>query len=135
VELPERLDQRGGDRVVAAACAERADLALVIAACEAELVLRQGRVVQLRFGDVGHLFVLDVRAGLLLFRHVAEVALFLAFAFVVPFGPALALPLGCLFRGRWRGGRFLRRRWRRWRGLRRRLRRFGFGVGVRQVLG
>jgi hypothetical protein len=54
VELPEGLDQRGADGVVAAAGAQGADLALVVAAREAELVLRQGRVVELRLGNVGH---------------------------------------------------------------------------------
>src|SRR5207248_7807349 len=50
----EGLDQRGGDRVVAAAGAERADLALVVAPGEAELVLRQARVVELGLREVGH---------------------------------------------------------------------------------
>ena len=54
VELPEGLDQRGADRVVAAAGAQGADLALVVAARVADLVLRQGRVVELGLGDVGH---------------------------------------------------------------------------------
>ena len=55
VELVERLDQRGGDRVVPAAGAQGADLALVVAAGEAELVLRQAGVVELGLGEVGHL--------------------------------------------------------------------------------
>ena len=42
------------DRVVAAAGAQRRDRAFVVAAREAELVLRQLRVVELRLGDVGH---------------------------------------------------------------------------------
>src|SRR5665811_2025857 len=54
VELPARLHQRRRDRVVAAAGAERGDLAFVVAPGEAELVARQGGVVQLRFGEVGH---------------------------------------------------------------------------------
>src|SRR5437868_13305852 len=39
---------------MAAAGAERADFAFVVAACEAELVLRQCRVVELRLRDVRH---------------------------------------------------------------------------------
>src|SRR3954466_15819887 len=63
VELPEGLDERGADRVVAAACAERAGLAFVVPAREAKLVLRQRRVVELRLGDVGHAFGLTSGRG------------------------------------------------------------------------
>jgi len=51
VELEEGLDERRRDRVVAAAGAERRDLAFVVATGEAGLVLRQGRVVELGFGQ------------------------------------------------------------------------------------
>src|SRR6266403_231105 len=54
VELPERLDQRRRDRVVAAAGAQRADFSLVVAARIADLVLGEGRMVELRLEDVGH---------------------------------------------------------------------------------
>ena len=40
--------------VVAAAGAQRRDLALVIAVGEAEIVLRQARMLEFRLGDVGH---------------------------------------------------------------------------------
>src|SRR6185503_12832544 len=53
-ELPEGLDERGGDGVVPAARAEGRDLAFVVAAREAELVLRQRRVVELGLGKEGH---------------------------------------------------------------------------------
>ena len=53
-ELEAGLDDRGGDRVVAAAGAQRRDLALVVAVGVAERVLRQRRVVEFRLGDVGH---------------------------------------------------------------------------------
>ena len=42
-KLEAGLDDRGGDRVMAAAGAQRRDLALVVAVGEAELVLRQRR--------------------------------------------------------------------------------------------
>src|SRR5206468_8644595 len=54
IQLEEGLDECGGDRVVAAAGAERRDLAFVVAAGIADLVLREGRVVELGFGEVGH---------------------------------------------------------------------------------
>src|SRR5213079_1795384 len=54
VELPARLDERRRDRVVAAAGAEGRDLAFVVAPGEAELVARQGGVMQLRLGEVAH---------------------------------------------------------------------------------
>ena len=54
VELPEGLDQRGGDGVVPAAGAERGDLALVVAARVAGGVLDEGRVVEFGFGEIGH---------------------------------------------------------------------------------
>src|SRR5690606_10861251 len=44
LELPAGLDDRRRDRVVAAARAQRADLALVVAAGEADRVARQRRV-------------------------------------------------------------------------------------------
>src|SRR6185295_17211066 len=53
-QLEERLDDRRRDRIMAAAGAERRDGPLVVAAREAELVLRQVRVMELRFGEVGH---------------------------------------------------------------------------------
>ncbi len=40
--------------VVAAARAQGRDLALVVAVGEAEFVLRQARMVELRLGDIGH---------------------------------------------------------------------------------
>lgn len=50
------LDSRvwDGNRVVAAAGAERQDIAPVVAAQEAELVLAQRRKVQMRFRYIGH---------------------------------------------------------------------------------
>ena len=48
LQLETRLDDGGADRIVAAARAEGADGALVVAPGEAELVGRQGGVVQLR---------------------------------------------------------------------------------------
>ena len=54
LELPARLHERSRDRVVAAAGAQGRDLALVVAPGEAELVARQGGVVQLRLGEIGH---------------------------------------------------------------------------------
>ena len=54
LELPERLDDRGGDRVVAAAGAERGDRAFVVAAGQPDRVRLQRRVVDLGFRDVGH---------------------------------------------------------------------------------
>ena len=48
------LDDRCRDRIVAAARAQRRDLALVIAVGEAELVLLQARMVEFRFCDIGH---------------------------------------------------------------------------------
>ena len=57
-ELPAGLDDRRGDRVVAAPGAKGRDLALVVAAGVAETVLRQGRVVEFGLGEVGHLATL-----------------------------------------------------------------------------
>src|SRR6185312_1132282 len=54
VELPAGLDDRGRDRIVAAAGAQRRDLAFVVAPRETDRVAGQGRVVQLGFGDVSH---------------------------------------------------------------------------------
>src|SRR6476620_4740597 len=48
------LDDRGGDRIVAAARAQRRDLALVVAMRVAELVLLEARMMEFRFCDVGH---------------------------------------------------------------------------------
>ena len=53
-QLPERLDDGRGDRIVAAAGAQRRDRALVIAPRQPDLVLLQRRVVNLGFGDVRH---------------------------------------------------------------------------------
>ena len=53
-QLEAGLDDGGGDRVVAAAGAQRRDLALVIAVGVAERVLRQRRMMEFRFGEVGH---------------------------------------------------------------------------------
>ena len=59
---PVRLDRKleaglhdgRADRIVAATGAERGDRALVIPAREADVVLRQRRVMQLRLGEIGH---------------------------------------------------------------------------------
>src|SRR5215469_16441511 len=53
-ELETRLDDRGRNRVVAAAGAQRRDLALVIAVRVAEFVLRQFGMMEFRLDDVGH---------------------------------------------------------------------------------
>ena len=53
-QLPERLDDRRGDRVVAAAGAERGDRAFVVAAGQPDRVLLQRRVVNLGLRDIGH---------------------------------------------------------------------------------
>ncbi len=50
--------------VVAAAGAQRRDLALVIAVGVAEIVLRQARMLEFRLGDIGHDFTL--RSGVTL---------------------------------------------------------------------
>src|SRR5258705_13239775 len=57
-QLVAGLDNRRGDRIVAAAGAQRGDLALVVAVGEAEIVLRKTGVLELRLGDVGHDFTL-----------------------------------------------------------------------------
>src|SRR5690606_32282858 len=54
VQLPAGLDDRRRDRVVAAAGAQGADLALVVAAGEADRVAAERRVVELGLGEVGH---------------------------------------------------------------------------------
>src|SRR5205085_9218728 len=54
VELEAGLDDRGADRVVAAACAQRRDRALVVAVSEAESVGRECRMMKFRLDDVGH---------------------------------------------------------------------------------
>jgi hypothetical protein len=74
VELPAGLHQRGRDRVVAAAGAQRADLAFVVAPREAECVGRQRRVMQLGFGEVGHAtnpFLIGIDLGR---RHALAIA-------------------------------------------------------------
>src|SRR5258707_5560500 len=48
------FDDGGGDRIVAAAGAQRRDLALVVAVGVAERVLRQRRMMELGLCDVGH---------------------------------------------------------------------------------
>ena len=50
--------------VVAAAGAQRRDLALVIPVGVAEIVLRQARMLEFRLGDIGHDFTL--RSGVTL---------------------------------------------------------------------
>src|SRR6266568_3143579 len=60
VELPEGLDKRRRDRVVAAAGAQRRDLAFVVAAGVADLVLWEGRVVELGFGEISHPYPLTL---------------------------------------------------------------------------
>ena len=50
--------------IVAAAGAQRRDLALVIAVGEAEIVLRQAGMLEFRLGDIGHDFTL--RSGVTL---------------------------------------------------------------------
>src|SRR5262249_61380370 len=54
VELEAGLDDGAGDRIVAAARAQRRDRALVVAVGVAELVLRQRRMVEFRLGQIGH---------------------------------------------------------------------------------
>ena len=48
------LDDGGGDRVMAAPGAQRRHRALVVAVGVAEVVLRQRRMVEFRFGEVSH---------------------------------------------------------------------------------
>ena len=54
IELEAGLDDRGADRIVAAAGAQRGNRAFIVAPGEAQLVGRQLRVMELRLGDVGH---------------------------------------------------------------------------------
>src|SRR6185437_9200893 len=54
VELEARLDDRGGNRVMAAAGAQRRDCAFVVAMREAELVGNKLGMMEFRLGDVGH---------------------------------------------------------------------------------
>src|SRR3546814_2875117 len=54
VQFPAGLDDRRGDRVVAAARAQRADLALVVAPGEAAGVAAERGVVELWLGEGGH---------------------------------------------------------------------------------
>src|SRR6266403_1056059 len=53
-KLKTGLDYRCRDRVMAAAGAQRRDLALVIAVGEAEIVLRKAGMMEFRLGDIGH---------------------------------------------------------------------------------
>ena len=53
-QLEAGLDDRGADRIVAAAGAQRRDRALIVAPRVAERVGRQSRVMELGLGDVGH---------------------------------------------------------------------------------
>src|SRR5207237_1744052 len=53
-EFEAGLDDGGRDRVVAAAGTQRRNLAFVVAVRVAERVLRQRRMMELRFDDVGH---------------------------------------------------------------------------------
>src|SRR3982074_461023 len=48
------LDDRCGDRVMAAAGAQRRDFALVIAVGVAEFVLGKAWMLEFRLGDIGH---------------------------------------------------------------------------------
>ncbi len=61
VELEERLDDRGGNRVVSATRAQRRHGAFVVAPRVAARVFRQRRVMDLRLGEVGHR--IGVRVG------------------------------------------------------------------------
>jgi hypothetical protein len=54
VQFPARLDDRRGNRIVPTACAKGGNRAFLIAAGEADPILRQRRVVQLWFGEVRH---------------------------------------------------------------------------------
>src|SRR5581483_5098895 len=54
IELEAGLHDRGADRIVAAAGAQRRDRSLVVAPGVAERVGRQLRVVELGLGDEGH---------------------------------------------------------------------------------
>src|ERR1700751_2865328 len=72
-KLEAGFDDRGGDRIVAAAGAQRRDLAFVVAMGEAERVLLQARMMKFRFCDVGHGCTLRpslVMAGLVPAIHV-----------------------------------------------------------------
>src|SRR5215470_16350875 len=53
-ELVAGFDDRRRDRVVAATRTERRNLALIIAMGETELILLQGRMMELRLRDIGH---------------------------------------------------------------------------------
>src|SRR6202048_4886661 len=53
-KLKTGLDDRCRDRVMAAAGAQRRDLALVITVGEAEIVLRKAGMMEFRLGDIGH---------------------------------------------------------------------------------
>src|SRR4051812_41807000 len=63
VQLPAGLDDRGGDRIVAAAGAQRRDAALIVAARVADLVGGERRVAQAGLGDIGHLETSALRAA------------------------------------------------------------------------
>src|ERR1700751_5948318 len=72
-QLEAGFDDRGRDRIVAAAGARRRDLSFVVAMGEAERVLLQARMMNFRFGDVGHGCTLRpslVMAGLVPAIHV-----------------------------------------------------------------
>ena len=60
-QLEAGLDDRGADRIVAAAGAQRRDRALVVAVGIAERVGRQLRVMQPGLGDVGHRYLIGDR--------------------------------------------------------------------------
>src|SRR5262245_39673027 len=53
-ELVAGLDDRGGDRVMAATRAEGGDLALVVTMGETERVLRQAGMMEFGLGNIGH---------------------------------------------------------------------------------
>src|SRR6185437_9748465 len=54
VELEASLDDGGADGIMAAAGAERRNRTFIIAVREAENVLGQRRMVEFRFGQIGH---------------------------------------------------------------------------------
>src|SRR5690242_10692224 len=58
-----RLDYRGGDRVMATARAEGRDGAFVVAMSVAQCILRQIRVMEFWFGEIGHCLLSAVMAA------------------------------------------------------------------------
>ena len=54
IQLEAGMDDGGGDRIMAAAGAQRRDRAFIVAVDEPELVGRQIGVMELGFGDVSH---------------------------------------------------------------------------------